>query len=598
MQHEVTDFKWYPAFYDDLTDMFPDEKVEILRDKKCACTQLENGNLSFFTQTLPKLHNEALAALERGAAPPKFSHLGWLLRRVWDHPESCSAALALMCHRQLCHALYKLEVPYAAETLTSTYASYLATEEDLQFWSARISDSGGNPLGSTLSRAHHLLTQVAPQISLISDSRTQVLRGDLGLRPGHGPGSVATGETGDDKWDFSHKYSSLHQRFPYYDWFVTRGAESLLDQLRWYRSLKDVPYPSSKMVAVPKDSRGPRLISEEPLEIQFIQQAYLRFMTSWARKKPMEGHVFFDDQKVHRNLALLTSKSRTYATLDLKDASDRVSLSLVSRIFPDPIVRDLCAMRSTTTCLPDGRVVPLRKMSPMGSSVCFPTMAYTLWALCACALEYHTSACFGGNMQDYDVYIFGDDIIVPVDAVSWVRSTLQSVGLMVNETKSFVSSFFRESCGMDAYAGVDITPVRIRKAMGCRALSDEVYLSNLAYVNGLRKRGWYQTANRLQQQLASTHGALPLTWNTESYPGILVGTDQDVNVPMRWSRSLSSLMAYAEIPIGVTRRVKLNGRARLLRNLTMGPGERPGSATVRGQVKMRRAWVKVSKPTL
>lgn len=594
VQHEVTDLEWVPAFYDDLLDWFPDEKVEVLRDRRCAVKHIAAGDLSFFTKELPALHNAALASLERGEAPPKVSHLGWLLRRVWESPDSCSAAWALGAHRQICHALYKLEVPYEEDTLWSSYQKYRSTEEDLSHWVRVIEDSEGTPLGSSLARAHGLLSEVIAQRYLSNSLRTQELRDNLGVTPSHGPGSVATGEQGDDKWRFKRKYHRLHSRFPYYDWFICRGSDSLVDALPWYHSLEGCDESQSKLVAVPKDSRGPRLISEEPLEIQYIQHGYLRFMTRW-RHRHLDGHVFFDQQERHRELSLQSSKDRRYATLDLKDASDRVSRALVKALFPEPIFRDLDAMRSTTTILPDGSVVPLNKMSPMGSSVCFPTMAYVLWALCAVAFEYYSNACFGSDVQEYPIYIFGDDIIVPVDTVPWVKATLQSVGLIVNEGKSYAKSYFRESCGMDAYYGVDITPIRVRRLSSRRVTSVEAYLAMLSYINSMSDNGWHRTATALQRKLERDLGRkLPRTLDSGKYPGVEVERYEDLNVPLRWSKRYSCMMALAEIPIGVTKNVHLSGSERLLRNLTMGPGERPDVATLRRQVKMRRQWVRVS----
>lgn len=588
MQHEDIDLRWFTAFYDDLLTWFPDERVEILRDKRTAVSQISKGSLTFFTQDLPQQHSCLLEALECGASTPKFSHLGWLVRRAVESPEPYDRAMAIKCHRQIAHALYKLELPFAEETTRKAYASYLSTEEDLAFWEEKISEGSDD-----LLRARVHLGEGLHDMCGSSASRTQVLRELLGMTPSHGPGSVATGEKGEQKWLFKRRYASLHARFPYYDWFVARGPHQLLDQIHWYRGLEVLPSPCSKVVAVPKDSRGPRLISEEPLEVQYLQQGYLRLLMKKALDKPFKGRIFFQDQEPNRQLALASSKDLAYATIDLKDASDRVSRALVKAIFPSPIFEDLDALRSTHTLL-DGNVVPLRKMSPMGSSVCFPTMAFTLWALCVVAFEHHHGDSGDRDMHEYDFRIFGDDLIVPSDVVPWVTHVLRQVGLKINTSKSYVRSYFRESCGLDAYYGIDVTPTRIRKLPRHRVFSDETYLAFLSYVNSLRQKGWYHVADALESDLQRSGRFVPLTWDTSCYPGILVSRDRALNVPTRWSHAQSSLLAYVPTVEAVMYRSKARGWARMLRNLTQGTGMHPDLTTVRGDVRMRKKWVKAS----
>jgi hypothetical protein len=52
-----------------------------------------------------------------------------------------------------------------------------------------------------------------------------------------------------------------------------------------------------------------------------------------------------------------------------------------------------------------------------------------------------------------------------VDWYRCVTDALSSVGLVVNHDKSFVHGHFRESCGMDAFRGVQVTPIRFRKPL-------------------------------------------------------------------------------------------------------------------------------------
>jgi hypothetical protein len=60
------------------------------------------------------------------------------------------------------------------------------------------------------------------------------------------------------------------------------------------------------------------------------------------------------------------------------------------------------------------------------------------------------------------VSVYGDDIIIPVDATADVIGTLELFGFKVNRSKSFWSGYFRESCGKEYYRGHDVSVVRLR----------------------------------------------------------------------------------------------------------------------------------------
>lgn len=600
MQHEL-DLGWLLSFYDDLLTFFPDQRVEVRRDRKTAQKAVERADLSFFTQRLPALHSEALVSLECGCELPQDSHLRWLLTMVREHPDPRIAATALMCHRQLSHAIYKLEdAPYDAATKAKAIERYVFNEEYLHERQHAF-EIRGHPNGAYADLIRHaacILRDAIPEV--IQDkhtSRSAALRDSLGVTPKHGPGAVATGEKLEEKWRFKRLYHTAHQRFPMYDWFVLRDSACLLDQISWYHGLRRMPSPTSKLVMVPKDSRGPRLISEEPLEVQYLQQGYLRLMLSWAVSGPMKGHVLFDDQETHRSLALESSRSGRYATLDLQDASDLVSRSLVRDLFPYEVFLDLDALRSTHTILPDGRVVHLEKMSPMGSAVCFPTMAMSLWCLCVAALELYCAAHVKCDIEPYrDVFIYGDDIIVPALTVNWVMSALHTVGLRVNGRKSFSESRFRESCGCDAFAGFDITPTRVRHLPSRRPLSVSTYLSLLSYVNDFREKGFSNVADALEKLTQSkVKWDLPTTLDPEMYPGVKVADIALVNRPLRWSKSRSRVMAFAYTSHDDKADSQLDSWERLLRNLTQGPGEMPDKVTLPGHVRMRPKWTPLTR---
>jgi hypothetical protein len=61
--------------------------------------------------------------------------------------------------------------------------------------------------------------------------------------------------------------------------------------------------------------------------------------------------------------------------------------------------------------------------------------------------------------------VFGDDIEQETEFIKNTMVSLEMCNLKVNVGKSFVRGYFRESCGMDAFGGHDITPVKQRSSL-------------------------------------------------------------------------------------------------------------------------------------
>jgi len=108
-----------------------------------------------------------------------------------------------------------------------------------------------------------------------------------------------------------------------------------------------------------------------------------------------------------------------------------------------------------------------------------------------------------------DVHVFGDDLIVPSDYVHQVIGALESADLKVNVNKSFVDGYFRESCGVDAFKGVNVTPTRIKKLPPQRMTNDQALLAWIAYSNHFRDKGYTQTSLLIRSVVESVTGRLP-----------------------------------------------------------------------------------------
>jgi len=209
----------------------------------------------------------------------------------------------------------------------------------------------------------------------------------------------------------------------------------------------------------------------------------------------------FDSHQVPNQMgAFIGSHYGEYATLDLNEASDRVSLDLVRLLFPEWIIPYLEACRSSSTVLPDGMILPLNKFAPMGSCLCFPVLALTVWAIIsAAAPDAHTRE---------RIYVYGDDVIVTTAYAEDAIKQLESFGLLCNRDKSCTRGFFRESCGMDAYKGKDVTPVRLR-TVWASSPSPNVYASWIAYANQLWRKRYYSAYDYIVSLLHQIYGEIP-----------------------------------------------------------------------------------------
>jgi len=581
----------YRKLLSDFSRRYPKEAKSFEKDFLTIESRVQSEGLSFLTKILPRLGKAIDASFDSGLLqvptgilkmsrkrPAVPALLQGLLSKVYtsDGRLGWPEPAVIQDIRQFCYMLYKYKLPYSEKQVTDVIDGFVTTECEL----GRLEVADDELIAHARSLIGDVLSGFDPKDVL----------------PKHGPGAVATGEKLEEKWEFSRLYDSIHQVYPYYDYFIVGRDKEVLDRVRWYRGLTRTKSGQAKVVLVPKDSRGPRLISMEPLEYQWIQQGFNRALVSRLQSHRLtRGHINFKDQSVNRDLARESSQHHFFATLDLKDASDRVSLQLVKMLFPEHITRCLEAIRTTATLLPDGRVVELRKFAPMGSAVCFSVEALVFWAICtsAVALAQQLSYRDAAGL----VYVYGDDIIVPTGVFEVVVEALERVGLRVNKSKCFHRGDFRESCGMDAYDGVDVTPTRVSTRWSDSPSSGACLASYASYGNSLRRKGYDQLADFIFGALRSVHGKIPFGITTSGYPCEVVDSSEaavranaQIGIPSRINKELHRIefrvktLAVARVPS------QLDGWERLLRDFTQGCGTRPDEVVLPRHTKVRRAW--------
>lgn len=323
------------------------------------------------------------------------------------------------------------------------------------------------------------------------------------LHPKHGPGAVADLKRGKDKYAFPVWPDKLAHVFPRHYFCSVYGdlrydpVDSDSSNGTGCHSILSGMYGVARLHDVPKTYKGPRLISVEPTAQQFIQGGLL----SWLRAnmpKSASRSICFNDQTPSREGALRASIRGDFATVDLSAASDRLSCWTVERAIRDKdLLAALISCRTPFISLErykdQANVIELMKFAGMGSAVTFPVQSIIYWMCCIAALSYQldgrkplTARRVAGLSKK--VRVFGDDLILPSPAVPYLALLLDCLQLKINGAKTHHQGHFRESCGMDAYKGVDVTPLymsRLEPGDTPSSLASWVDIRNNAYTKGL-----------------------------------------------------------------------------------------------------------------
>ncbi len=235
-----------------------------------------------------------------------------------------------------------------------------------------------------------------------------------------------------------------------------RGLALLRDAPHWGRSALKADGPVSilssglnvvkgnEMRVVPKNAKTGRVICFEPhvnIRLQLAVGGYIR-------KRLLRNGVNLNDQSINQRRARFGSRTGSLATIDLKAASDTMSSELVYDLLPVDWAILLDDLRSHYTKLPSGLWSKNEKFSSMGNGFTFELESLIFYALASAVTS--------------DVSVYGDDVIVPSTAFEDVCNVFRVAGFAINTAKSFSQGFFRESCGMDAFCGLVVTPPFLR----------------------------------------------------------------------------------------------------------------------------------------
>jgi hypothetical protein len=502
------------------------------RDQKTIARRVEEEGLSFLTITLPSFCSDlekgleqqfvaldSFAGFQRRGGLPRF--LGGFLELIFNRDDGCllqePSIEAIRAVRQICLMFGKIELPCSEARVWRAFDKFLECEQDL-----RVADFRLRSEPNRLNRFARIGRLLWADFFSSVDSRVY----NDGVMPKHGPGSTADKLRGNAKYDQLTWTTRLEEVFPYWDYLIP--SPSFLDRMDNVRILEPGEEIPVKVIAVPKTLKTPRIIAIEPTCMQYMQQGVLSMMM-----QEMPGHdnpvhfIQFESQEPNQRLAREGSITGTLATLDLSEASDRVSNQHVRLLLQNHrwlrLAVDSTRSRKADVPRRDGshEVVRLAKFASMGSALCFPFEAIVFTTIIFCGIERVLGRPL--TMEDVKsfygrVRVYGDDIIVPVEYVQKVVTELEAFGLRVNTNKSFWTGSFRESCGMEYYAGKPVTVARVRTFLPDSRQDVGELESTVSLRNQLDKLG-FETTVRYLDELIGKIIPFPAVLETSSLLG-------------------------------------------------------------------------------
>ena len=388
--------------------------------------------------------------------------------------------------------------------------------------------------------------------------------------PGHGPGATADKLRGNRKFDQREWPSRMEGVFPFEVYALPSLRFNLLyDEFHLLDPGAERPV---RVITVPKTYDKPRIIAIEPTCMQFMQQGILNELVPVLEgDSSLSPFVGFTDQEPNRLMAQRGSINQELATLDLSEASDRVSYQHVLELIGPyyPFVREgVDACRSRKADVPGHGVIRLAKYASMGSALCFPFEEMVFLAIIFTSIEAQEHMRF--TRKDLKrfvgkVRVYGDDIIVPTDYVQCVIDGLESFGLKVNVNKSFWNGKFRESCGKEYYDGKDVTLVRFRKQLPKSRKSVEEVVSLVSVRNQMYSKGYLDTVAALDEIIGKVLPYFPVV---ESTSPALGRHDVEGYTSERHDKSLQRPLVRAYVERSKPPPSKVSGEGALMKYLT------------------------------
>lgn len=268
-----------------------------------------------------------------------------------------------------------------------------------------------------------------------------------------------------------------------------------------------------------------------------LDMLFQKALAGWLLEKLRIHYSFSEKIQPSRNrrMARVGSEDGSLATIDLTSASDLNSLRLGEAILPPCLFAAICDARSPAVQIAK-EVVPLHMISAMGNGFTFVLMTY-IFSVMLKAVCYMKGVKFT-KFSHEKFGVFGDDIVCPTALYPDVIRALKALGHEPNLEKSYSEGNFRESCGVDCFAGVNVRGVYCKKL---RTRQDRFSLVN-------RLNRW---SARWKLPLSKTVALLlPSHWRSTIVPAD-EGDDAGIKAPyyLRKEKVLGSPWYFAYEPV-------------------------------------------------
>lgn len=597
----------YRALLKDIVLYDPSYAAEAERDISRIVSNVETRGLSVFLKDLPaandvfetalstgrlvRSHLPLMGGFKTGTPIPRLFKGLWL--RVFDVSGCLKQDIDPMYVfflEQLYSMFKKYEIDPPLSALYETTKEFIDVDEALPpptlDWSGgsrtigtgisvsiNLTSTSGKDqrdlFGSVSSDDTQLLDTIQRVADVVSSSLGEYIPPETSR---HGRGAVSEDLRGIEKYSRDIPWSSrLLQTF---------SKQGFHTPVSDYEEIESGEQPSI-LLAVPKTIKGPRLIAKEPTAHMFAQLSIMDWLYEGAKDNILRHAISFTKQELSGELARTSSETQSHGTIDLKSASDRVSLWLVERFFRRNISL-LHAMADCRTQYIDlsidkklQKVHRLKKFTTQGSALTFPIQTIVFFIISVGVL-IHKDGC-RVNQKNIEriskaIRIYGDDIIVPTVEVENVIRGLEMLHLKVNAKKTHFLGYFRESCGVRAFKGVNITPSYVKRIPSGPHRQAAVYRSVVEASNTFAKKWLFNLADALLSTIpyeirkwipysSTTSGSVVL----HSYSGSRVPDSVKLRWNERYQREEVKVLHFKS----KVRRLKVNGSLSLDAFLSM-----------------------------
>lgn len=207
------------------------------------------------------------------------------------------------------------------------------------------------------------------------------------------------------------------------------------------------------IVTVPKNSKTDRVIAIEPGWNLWFQKG----LGAMIRRRLQRVGVNLNSQDKNQQFAHEGAFLGHLATVDFSSASDSISREVVRNLIPHHWFTLLDVTRSKIG-MDGSSVVRWEKFSSMGNGFTFELESLIFYAAAFAVCDHL-------KLRKHDLSVFGDDVIIPVDAYPLYAKFCGTLGFTVNSSKSFWAGQFRESCGSHYFNALDCKPVYLKSRL-------------------------------------------------------------------------------------------------------------------------------------